>query len=200
MHRYLRSQETNTQKSSRTCSFIIPSSTGVPPVPRIVTRLLSSMPRADAIVLEAQPIGTSSQRLRPLPLTPFPVYTGTPTLTHLFGSPEPPVIQHPIARTREPSREVDPDEREVPMLWLDGNAYHRWGRGLMLGYRSYTGLEVEVSTPIIPARLLSQFGFLASSTLCRTQQELWIVTCFYCRHSPPGTVDQACFSIASALP
>lgn len=95
------------------------------------------------IVLETQPAATSC-RLRSLPLSPFPVYTGTPVLTHLFGSPEPPAVKHSIARTKIARRIDEPAEVEQPISWLSGHAWRRWGSGVMLGYRSYTGLELEV--------------------------------------------------------
>lgn len=107
------------------------------------------MPRSDVIVLEIHPSTSSSttKRLRPLPLTPFPVYPGTKTLTHLFGSPDPPEIRRSIARTRTSPPKSDDTAIEMPIAWLSGNAWRRWGAGQMLGYRSYTGLEVEVRLP-----------------------------------------------------
>lgn len=106
------------------------------------------MPRSDVIVLESHPdTASTSKRLRPLPLTPFPVYTGTQVLTHLFGSPDPPSVKHSIARTRTPRPQSDNTAIETPVSWLSGHAWRRWGAGQMLGYRSYTGLEVEVHNP-----------------------------------------------------
>ena len=101
------------------------------------------MPRSDVVVLEAQPVAASC-RLRPLPLTPYPVYTGTPVLTHLFGSPDPPGVQHSIARTNASQQQDDIETIQKPVTWLNGHAWRRWGSGIMLGYRSYTGLELEV--------------------------------------------------------
>lgn len=141
--RHLKRNTNITNDPHYTFSFIIPANGQ----PRPVTRLLSSMPRSDVIVLESQPSTTSpstSKRLRSLPLTPFPVYPGTRILTHLFGSPDPPEIKRSIARTRTKPPDIDVSAIERPIPWLSGNAWRRWGSGLMLGYRSYTGLEVEV--------------------------------------------------------
>ena len=102
------------------------------------------MPRSDAVALEVKPLSVS-QRLRALPLSPYPVYNGTPLLTHLFGSPDPPIVQHSVARTKALTQHVKKDETEEPRDWLGGRAYRRFGAGHMLGYRSYTGVEIEVS-------------------------------------------------------
>lgn len=103
------------------------------------------MPRSDVIILETQPT-TASRRWRPLPLSPYPVYTGTAVLTHLFGSPDPPAVRHSMARTKVVQCREDATEIEAPIMWLNGHAWRRWGSGVMLGYRSYTGLELEVIT------------------------------------------------------
>lgn len=139
MRSHLKQMESEGKDTQNCFSLIVPSSGP----PRLVTRLLSSMPRSDVIVLEARsPI--PAPRLRPLPLTPFPVYTGTSVLTHLFGSPDPPAVQHSIARTTETHRKPELGGVDKPISWLEGHAWRRWGCGLMLGYRSYTGLELEV--------------------------------------------------------
>jgi hypothetical protein len=74
---------------------------------------------------------------------------GSPVLTHVFGSPDVPDIVR--ARSR---RAAGPDtlmgafetsSEEEPISWLEGKAWRRWGKGELLGYRSYTGQEVEVS-------------------------------------------------------
>ena len=139
MYGHFRRNSTSDSKTTSTISFILPSSGQ----PRAITSLLSSMPRSDAIILEAQPAATS-RRLRPLPLTPFPVYTGTPVLTHLFGCPDPPIVQRSIARTKAKQQRDVTEKVETPINWLGGHAWRRWGSGVMLGYRSYTGLELEV--------------------------------------------------------
>lgn len=127
--------------SSPSFSFILPSHH--PPLP--ITSILSSMPRSDLVILQTQ---ASDQKLRSLPLSPFPVPIGTPVLTHLFGSPEIPKVSHSKSRTIT-ARQPTSDNVEEPVLWIRGSedvrAWRRWGRGEMLGYRSYTGLEVEVS-------------------------------------------------------
>lgn len=140
MYGHFKRNSTSDSRTTSTISFILPSSGE----PRVVTSLLSSMPRSDVIVLEAQPAAISC-RLRPLPLTPFPVYTGTPVLTHLFGAPDPPTVQRSIARTKVVKHRGGTEEVETPISWLDGHAWRRWGSGVMLGYRSYTGLELEVA-------------------------------------------------------
>ena len=147
MHRYLRGNHDDARGPS--FSFIVPSSGP----PRLITKLLSSMPRSDVIVLEAAPVAPTG-RLRPLPMSPFPVYPGTPILTHLFGSPSPPDVRHSIARTKVATRLHNATEMEAPIPWLEGHAWRRWGAGMMLGYRSYTGLELEVGiiqTLIVPS-------------------------------------------------
>jgi len=139
MYGHFKRNSTSDPRTTSTISFILPSSGK----PRVISNLLSSMPRSDVIVLEAQPVATSC-RLRPLPLTPFPVYTGTPVLTHLFGSPDPPTVRRSIARTKVTPHRGGTEEVESPISWLGGHAWRRWGSGVMLGYRSYTGLELEV--------------------------------------------------------
>lgn len=124
-----------------TISFVVPPNGS----PRLVTKLLSSMPRSDVIVVEAQPIHVA-KRLRPLPLSPYPVHRGTPVLTHLFGSPEPPVIRHSIARLKA-AQKSETSGIEEPVSCAGGHAWRRWGLGTMLGYRSYTGIELEVRSP-----------------------------------------------------
>lgn len=137
MHRYLKHSASS---AVRNFSFIIPSNGP----PRAVTSLLSSMPRSDVILLETSPL-TNAARLKSLPLTPFPVHTGTPILTHLFGSPDPPAVKHSVARTQAVKSLDNATELEKPIAWVDDHAWRRWGAGIMLGYRSYTGLELEVS-------------------------------------------------------
>lgn len=139
MNRYLRRTNAKENSALSSFSFVVPSDGK----PRVVTKLLSSMPRSDVIALETLPV-TPSVRLRPLPLSPFPVYTGTAVLTHLFGSPNPPTIQRSIARTKANSKNVERTEMEMAIPWVNGRAWRRWGAGMMLGYRSYTGLELEV--------------------------------------------------------
>lgn len=134
-----RREEWHDTSEDQSFSFIV-TSFGQP---RVVTRLLSSMPRSDTVALEVKPL-SASDRLRSLPLSPYPVYNGTRLLTHLFGSSEPPSIQHSVARTKFPSEHMNSNDIEQPQDWLGAMAYRRWGPGHMLGYRSYTGVEIEV--------------------------------------------------------
>ena len=134
----------DTRSANPTFSFIVPADGS----PRGVWRVLSSMPRADVIVLEIEG-QHPGHPLRPLPLTPFPVYAGTPILTHLFATREPPRIQHSVARTRETRALADSEQIEKPIRWPSSQSYRRYGVGTMLGYRSYTGLELEVSTGVV---------------------------------------------------
>lgn len=150
IYRHVKRDSAAGETATPSFSFILPSSGP----PRVVTKLLSSAPRSDVIVLETQPT-IPSRRLRPLPLTPFPVYTDTPVLTHLFGSPKPPAVQHSIARTKFVQRRDDADEVEMPIEWLDSHAWRRWGSGVMLGYRSYTGLELEAGISSVLPHILT---------------------------------------------
>ena len=138
MHRHLKCRAPSSVTSF---SFVIPSSGP----PRAVTNLLSSMPRSDVVLLEVKE-ASNAARLRSLPLTPFPVHRGTPVLTHLFGSPNVPIVKHSVARTRAVKLTNNVSELEMPIPWIDDHAWRRWGAGIMLGYRSYTGLELEVSS------------------------------------------------------
>lgn len=152
MYRHFRRTRTQVEKSMRFFSFIVPSSGK----PRIITQLLSSMPRSDVIALEARSLAPAV-KLRSLPLSPFPVYSGTPVLTHLFGSNDPPVVQHSIARTKATTKILNSTTIEEPIQWLENNAWRRWGVGQMLGYRSYTGVEIEV-------RVLKIWGYYLTSS------------------------------------
>lgn len=131
-------------------SLIIPPSGPA----RMATKVLSSIPRSDVVVLEVEP-SLPAPRLRPLPLTPFPVYPGTPILTHLFGSPDPPTVQHSIARTRNARPFPHVSEIEKPQRWPTKYAWRRWGVGTMLGYRSYTGLELEAGISNVLPHILT---------------------------------------------
>lgn len=147
-------------------SLLLPSGCLEAPQPIPIRQTLSSMPRSDLLVLQTEPLpalkGGGKPRLRSLPLTPYPVPIGTPLLTHLFGSPSVPVIQHSRSRTvsnpafsKESARSRPEMEVERAVEWIgaggkesggeDVKVWRRWGKGEMLGYRSYTGLEVEVS-------------------------------------------------------
>jgi hypothetical protein len=135
----------NNQPPQASLSFII-TSTGET---RIVRQVLSSMPKSDLITMELLPSNNPDQsKLRSLPISPFPVYPGSPVLTHLFGASHPPEVTRSASRLPKgvkAMRDQELQTAELPINWLQGRAWRRWGSGVMLGYRSYTGIEVEVS-------------------------------------------------------
>lgn len=135
-------QRLESQDSRISLSFII-SSHGEA---RRVSQVLSSMPRSDIIAMQLEPSDEpNALRLRNLPLTPFPVHSGMTVLTHLFGaSNAPPVIRSQSRLPPSAKQYPNIEEVEAPVKWLDGQAWRRWGAGNMLGYRSYTNIEVEV--------------------------------------------------------
>ena len=121
------------------CTFVIPSHGK----PKLIAAVQSSMPRSDLVVMKTVP--SRRPPLTSLPLSPFPLAVGSGVLTHLFGSPDvPDVVRARNRRQQEPVAE--PLVEEAPISWLEGKAWRRWGRGELLGYRSYTGQEVEVRT------------------------------------------------------
>lgn len=142
MHRII--LEVSKEESQPSFAFII-SSTGET---RIVGGILSSMPKSDLIAMQLDiPDDSNSRRLRSLPISPFPVRSGGALLTHLFSAPAPPTVTRSSSRLPKGVREMRDKEveaTELPIKWLEGRAWRRWGSGVMLGYRSYTGVEVEV--------------------------------------------------------
>lgn len=114
------------------------------------------MPRSDMVVLEVASRSTS-RPLRSLPLSPFPVSSGTPILSHLFSAPGQPLVHRSKRRTTELGAEYNFDIQtlEEPIRWLDGNGWRRWGCGHMLGYRSYTGQELEAGTSAVLPHILT---------------------------------------------
>lgn len=149
MHRTIRRPDDEKQRSS--FSFIIPSHGK----PRRVHQILSSMPRSDAIAMQLESTSSSS-RLRALPLSPFPVHSGMTVLTHLFGAPDAPQATQSQSRLPPSTKKLtNPEQVEKPIRWLSDKAWRRWGAGTMLGYRSYTNIEVEVSQITVSQTLVS---------------------------------------------
>ncbi|KAJ9100611.1 hypothetical protein QFC21_003655 [Naganishia friedmannii] len=124
------------------CSFIIPSEGK----PRLIASAQSSLPRSDLLVLSTVP--TKRKPLTTLPVSPFPLAVGNGILTHIFGSPDVPSIMRSKNRRTAAGFAVTsgPAEVEEPINWLEGKAWRRWAQGEFLGYRSYTGQEVEAGT------------------------------------------------------
>ncbi len=112
---------------------------------RPVNRIIASTPRSDLLVLQVHRPETSAP-LSTLPLSPYPVPIGHPVLTHLFASPHVPFIQRSKAKLSQGASAeiVDQGDVESSVSWLGGNAWRRWGKGVMLGYRSHIGQDVEV--------------------------------------------------------
>ncbi|KAI5453411.1 hypothetical protein NCC49_005890 [Naganishia albida] len=121
--------------SQPSCSFVIPSEGK----PRLIASVLSSLPRSDLAVFSTIP---SKHPLTTLPVTPFPLALGASIYSHTFGSPDIPIIKR--AKNRQTT--ADTEAAETPISWLSGKAWRRWGSGQLLGYRSYTGFEVEAGT------------------------------------------------------
>jgi hypothetical protein len=132
--------------SQPSCSFVIPSEGK----PRLIAGVLSSLPRSDLAVLSAVP---SKVPLTTLPVTPFPLAVGASVYSHTFGSPDIPIIKR--AKNRQAT---GAEETEAPISWLEGKAWRRWASGQLLGYRSYTGADVEV------CRLSGSVCLLTSAT------------------------------------
>lgn len=137
MHRHLREPFAALQPS---CTFVIPSHGK----PKLVAAVQSSLPRSDLVVMSTTP--TRRKPLTTLPVSPFPLAVGSPVFTHVFGSPDvPDIVRARNRRGPEPLMSaIEPLAEEAPISWLEGKAWRRWGRGELLGYRSYTGQEVEV--------------------------------------------------------
>lgn len=144
---YLRSSP---EEAARSISFIL-TSTGIP-IP--LQSCLSSIPRSDLALFQARHLSTYSKtpeqkgkRLKTLPITPYPVPPGQKVGVHLFSAL---LDGEPIVKLNKRHRLVDGDKGETDRIqktsdWIGGRAFKRWGVGEMLGYRSYTGQEVEVS-------------------------------------------------------
>jgi hypothetical protein len=122
------------------CSFVIPSEGK----PRLIASAQSSLPRSDLLVLSTVP--GKRKPLTTLPVSPFPLTVGNSILTHIFGSPDVPRIMRSKNRRQPELTAITlvPAEVEEPISWLEGKAWRRWAQGEFLGYRSYTGQEVEV--------------------------------------------------------
>jgi hypothetical protein len=69
---------------------------------------------------------------------------------HLFGEDDIPKVSNGKHVLRDPAQNLEGkgNDRDAKR-WMRGTAWTRWGRGEMLGYRSYTGLEVEVRQPAL---------------------------------------------------
>jgi len=128
-------------------SFILTSS-GLP-IP--LESCLSSIPRSDlALFLARHPPskpGKRPKKLKSLPITPYPVPIGQQIGVHLFSglNDGEPVVKLNKRHSLVEGGGSDRDRVQRTSSWIGGRAYRRWGIGAMLGYRSYTGQEVEVS-------------------------------------------------------
>jgi hypothetical protein len=128
-------------------SFILTSS-GLP-IP--LESCLSSIPRSDlALFLARHPPskpGKRPKKLKSLPITPYPVPIGQQIGVHLFSGLDDgePVVKLNKRHSLVEGGGSDRDRVQRTSSWIGGRAYKRWGVGEMLGYRSYTGQEVEVS-------------------------------------------------------
>jgi hypothetical protein len=127
-------------------SFILTSS-GLP-IP--LEACLSSIPRSDLALFLARPSPSKPEkqlRLKSLPITPYPVPIGQQIGVHLFSGLDDgePVVKLNKRHSLVEGGGSDRERVQRTSSWIGGSAYKRWGVGEMLGYRSYTGQEVEVS-------------------------------------------------------
>jgi hypothetical protein len=143
MHRYL---ARSPGESSTSLSFVLTSAG----VPIAINEVLSSIPRSDLCVFKTEP---TEKPLQTLPISLYPIPNGQPVAVHLFGSvlnPEGPEVRlNRRFRRSEVDEALQDDhatEKRIQSVrsWIGGKASRRWACGAMLGYRSYTGQEVEV--------------------------------------------------------
>lgn len=143
MHRYL---TRSPSEASTSLSFILTSAG----TPIAINQVISSIPRSDLCVFRTEPTG---KPLQSLPISLYPIPIGQPVAVHLFGSVLDP--KGPEVRLNRRFRRSEVDEAlqddhatkeriQSVRSWVGGKAYRRYAVGEMLGYRSYTGQEVEV--------------------------------------------------------
>ena len=147
MYRHLPKPD-QTIEPPRSLSFIL-TSTGLPV---LLQSCLSSIPRSDlSLFLARHSPGKTNllgKKLKSLPITPYPVPAGHKVGVHLFSGLN---DGEPVVKLNKRHSLVDGDNQGTERMqrtssWIGGRAYKRWGVGEMLGYRSYTGQEVEVCT------------------------------------------------------
>ncbi|KAH8080111.1 hypothetical protein HD553DRAFT_119553 [Filobasidium floriforme] len=112
---------------------------------------LSSIPRSDLALFRARHTSNKPEkrlRLKSLPITPYPVPIGQQIGVHLFSGLDDgePVVKLNKRHSLVEGGGSDRDRVQRTSSWIGGRAYKRWGVGEMLGYRSYTGQEVEAGS------------------------------------------------------
>ena len=123
------------KQASATMSIVFPSQGPA----RAVSKLLTSLPRRDLIVLQTKHVAGATL-LPTLPVSPYALGHRHPLLGHVVASPDIPVLRY----SKADDHGRTPASVETPTRWAQDLGWRRWGQCAMLGYRDGRAREIEV--------------------------------------------------------